>query len=72
MLGGASSGRDGAGGSIAFAEPHLGGAFSDVINPMIATHQEDRRTAALMAAARECADRCAPAPYNEDSLIQTS
>jgi hypothetical protein len=37
MLGGASFGHDGAGGSIAFAEPDLGVAFSHVTNRMIAT-----------------------------------
>ena len=57
MLGGASFGHDGAGGSIAFAEPDLGVAFSHVINRMIATPHQDRRTAALMAAVRECVDR---------------
>jgi CubicO group peptidase (beta-lactamase class C family) len=57
MLGGASFGHDGAGGSIAFAEPDLGIAFSHVINRMIATPQEDRRTAALTAAVRECVER---------------
>ncbi len=57
MLGGTSFGHDGAGGSIAFAEPDLGVAFSHVINRMIVTPDEDRRTAALMAAVRECVDR---------------
>jgi CubicO group peptidase (beta-lactamase class C family) len=57
MLGGASFGHDGAGGSIAFAEPDLGLAFSHVINRMIATPKVDRRTAALLAAVRECVDR---------------
>jgi CubicO group peptidase (beta-lactamase class C family) len=57
MLGGASFGHDGAGGSIAFAEPDLGVAFSHVINRMIATPEQDRRTAALLAAVRACVDR---------------
>ena len=57
MLGGASFGHDGAGGSIAFAEPDLGLAFSHVINRMVASPQEDRRTAALLAAVRQCVDR---------------
>lgn len=57
MLGGASFGHDGAGGSIAFAEPELGLAFSHVINRMVATPEEDRRTAALLAAVRHCVDR---------------
>jgi CubicO group peptidase (beta-lactamase class C family) len=57
MLGGTSFGHDGAGGSIAFAEPELGLAFSHVINRMIATPEVDRRTAALLAAVRECVDR---------------
>ena len=56
MLGGASFGHDGAGGSIAFAEPDLGLAFSHVINRMVATPQEDRRTAALLDAVRKCVD----------------
>jgi CubicO group peptidase (beta-lactamase class C family) len=56
MLGGASFGHDGTGGSIAFAEPDLGLAFSHVINRMIATPQEDRRTAALLDAVRKCVD----------------
>ena len=57
MLGGASFGHDGAGDSIAFAEPELGLAFSHVINRMVATPEEDRRTAALLAAVRHCVDR---------------
>lgn len=56
MFGGASFGHDGAGGSIAFAEPDLGLAFSHVINRMIALPQEDRRTAALLVAVRKCVD----------------
>jgi CubicO group peptidase (beta-lactamase class C family) len=56
-MGGASFGHDGAGGSIAFAEPELSLAFSHVINRMVATPEEDRRTAALLAAVRHCVDR---------------
>lgn len=52
MLGGASFGHDGAGGSLAFAEPDLGVAFSHVINQMVVTPVEDPRTAALLAATR--------------------
>ncbi len=53
MLEGASFGHDGAGGSIAFAEPDLGIAFGHVINQMVVTGEQDPRTAALMAAVRQ-------------------
>ena len=57
MLGGASFGHDGAGGSIAVADPDRGLAFSHVINRMVSTPQVDRRTAALLAAVEACVDR---------------
>jgi hypothetical protein len=56
ILGGASCGHDGAGGSIAFAEPELGLAFCHVFNLMVGTPEEDRRTAALLAAVRQSDD----------------
>ena len=56
MLDGASFGHDGAGGSIAFAEPDLGIAFGHVINQMVVTGEQDPRTAALMAAVRQSVD----------------
>ncbi|CAN5413060.1 serine hydrolase domain-containing protein [soil metagenome] len=52
MLEGASFGHDGAGGSIAFAEPDLGVAFGHVINQMVVTDQQDVRTMALLDAVR--------------------
>lgn len=54
MLGGASFGHDGAGGSIAFAGPDLRVAFSHVANQMIVTTEQDPRTAALLDAVRSC------------------
>ncbi|WP_426574638.1 serine hydrolase domain-containing protein [Aquihabitans sp. McL0605] len=56
MLGGSSFGHDGAGGSIAFADPERGAAFSHVLNQMLVTAEQDVRTAALMAALHTCLD----------------
>ncbi|QXC63349.1 beta-lactamase family protein [Aquihabitans sp. G128] len=54
MLGGGSFGHDGAGGSIAFATPERGIAFSHVANQMLVTPEPDPRTAALLAAVEAC------------------
>lgn len=54
QLGGASFGHDGAGGSIAFAEPERGIAFSHVANQMVVTMDQDPRTRALLDAVEAC------------------
>jgi CubicO group peptidase (beta-lactamase class C family) len=57
MLGGASFGHDGAGGSLAFAEPERGVAFAHLVNQMLVVGGPDPRTSALVEAVRSCLDR---------------
>jgi CubicO group peptidase (beta-lactamase class C family) len=57
MLGGASFGHDGAGGSLAFAEPERGVAFAHLVNQMLVVGGPDPRTSALVEAVRACLDR---------------